>query len=148
MAKKKKQKQKKICLMRRQHNKKQKKRTLKKRILAQQPIQKKISQSKVKQNLKNLPSLVFEPELEKIAFTGEEIEAALAKHDKIPDQIEAIATVEFQQRFLQQMNELKQRFERENNQNKTKTEQNKTESLDFLFWFQQKLYKGESPLSL
>ncbi len=118
MAKKKKQKQKKAGLAKRQKNKQQKKTALKKKIVASRPVEKKISPSKVKQNLKNMPSLIFEPELEKIRFSKEQIEEAQANHEKVPDQIEALATPEFITTLKEQLEALKLRFDQENDLNK------------------------------
>ncbi|MCP4752820.1 MAG: hypothetical protein GY866_18195 [Proteobacteria bacterium] len=117
MAKKKKQK--KAGLAQRKKNKADKKRAFKKKIQAGKPVQKKISQSKIKQNLKNLPSLVFEPELDQIAFTSQQIEEIEQQHEKVPDQIEAIATPEFLETFKEQCGAMKLRFERENDVNKS-----------------------------
>ena len=66
MAKKKKQK--KAGIEKRRKNKQQKRSATKKRMVAQQPVQKKISPAKLKQNLKNIPSLIFEPELQDMVF--------------------------------------------------------------------------------
>ncbi|MBU3914283.1 hypothetical protein KKA14_02000, partial [bacterium] len=82
------------------------------------PVQKKISPSKVKQNLKNMPSLIFEPELLKIRFSKEQIEEAKANHEKVPDQIDALATPEFQITLKDQLEALKLRFDQENDLNK------------------------------
>ena len=118
MAKKKKQKQKKAGLVKRQKNRQQKKIDRKKKVLAAQPIQKKMSPSKLKQSLKNLPSLIFEPELEEIAFSPEEVENAISQYDKTPDQIEAIATPEFTQKMVDKLELMKTRYEAEKNSSK------------------------------
>ena len=116
MAKKKKQK--KAGLVKRQKNRQQKKVSRKRQIQAAQPVQKKMSQSKLKQSLKNLPSLIFEPELEEIAFSPEEVENAMGQYDKTPDQIEAIATPEFTQNMVAKLELMKTRYESENNPSK------------------------------
>ncbi len=116
MAKKKKQK--KAGLAKRQKTKQQKKTAHKKKIIAKKPVQKKISPSKVKQNLKNMPSLIFEPELEKIRFSKEQIEEAKATHEKVPDQIEALATPEFITSLKEELEALKLRLDQENDLNK------------------------------
>lgn len=118
MAKKKKQKQKKAGLLKRQKNRQEKKISRKKRLIAAQPVQKKMSQSKLKQSLKNLPSLIFEPELEEIAFSSEEVENAKNQYEKTPDQIEAIATPEFSEKMVAKLGLMKTRYEAENNQSK------------------------------
>ena len=117
MAKKKKQK--KAGIAKRKTNKLQRKNASKKKLISQKPVQKKLSPSKVKQNLKNIPSLIFEPELEKIAFTKEQIEAVRNQYEKVPDQIEALGTPDFLDNLKEQHEVMKERFEAENNTNKT-----------------------------
>ncbi len=117
MAKKKKQK--KAGLAKRQKGKQEKKRAQKRKLQAQKPVQRKLKASKVKQNLKNLPNLIFEPELEEIAFSPEQIKEAVATHEKVPDQIEAIATIEFQEKLESKLQVLKLQFDRVNDVNKS-----------------------------
>lgn len=116
MAKKKKQK--KAGIANRQKNKKQKKVAQKRKLVANKPVQKKISQSKVKQNLKNLPSLVFESELLEIAFSEDELKQAISAQENVPDQIEAIATPAFTEKLLTQLETMKLRFEKTQDVNK------------------------------
>jgi len=116
MAKKKKQK--KAGLAKRQKNRQQKKISRKKKLLAAQPVQKKMSPSKLKKSLKNLPSLIFEPELAEIAFTADEVKNVTSQYEKTPDQIDAIATPEFSEKLIAQLGLMKTRFEAENNSNK------------------------------
>lgn len=116
MAKKKKQK--KAGLAKRQKNRQQKKISRKKRILASQPIQKKMSPSKLKKSLKNLPSLIFEPELEEVAFSADQVENAISQFEKTPDQIDAIATPEFNQKLVSNLELMKTRFEAEKDSSK------------------------------
>jgi len=107
----KKQKQKKAGIANRQKNKKQKKVAQKRKLIASKPVQKKLSQSKVKQNLKNLPRLVLEPELLEIAFSEDELKQAVSAQEKVPDQVEAIATPDFVQKLSTQLEAMKLRFE-------------------------------------
>jgi len=116
MAKKKKTK--KAGIANRQKNKLQKKVAAKKKLQASKPIQKQITPSKVKQNLKNLPSLIFEPELENIAFSTDDVNRVVAEHEKAPDQIEALATPEFMELLKTKHQEMRIRFEKENDGNK------------------------------
>ncbi len=116
MAKKKKQK--KAGLIKRQKNRQQKKVSQKRKIQANRPVQKKLSPSKVKQNLKNLPSLIFEPELKKIAFSCEQVESVKEQHEKVPDQIDALVTQEFQLQLKEQLEAMKIRFDQEGDLNK------------------------------
>lgn len=117
MAKKKKQK--KAGVLKRQQNKQNKKRAIKRKEVARKPPEKKqMSMSKVKKNLKNLPNLIFEPELQELAFTTEEIQAAVAKSEKDPDQIEAIVTDEFNQKLLAAFKALEERFQVEKDANR------------------------------
>jgi len=112
MAKKKKQK--KTGIAKRKQNKQQKKAVFKKKLQAKKPVQKKLSPSKVKQNLKNLPGLIFEPELEELAFSQDAVKKAMAERERIPDQIEAIAPPEFMEQLKIQCERLKERFDKEN----------------------------------
>ncbi len=114
----KKNKQKKAGLEKRRKNKQQRKVATKRKLIAKKPIQQKMSPSKLKQNLKNLPSLVFEPELEEIAFTKDQIETVREEYEKIPDQIEALGTPEFQEKLKAQHEAMKVRFEQEGDANK------------------------------
>ena len=116
MAKKKKVK--KAGIAKRQKNKLQKKVAAKRKLQANKPVQKQMSASKVKQNLKNLPSLIFEPELESIAFSVDDVNKVVAEHEKTPDQIEAIATPDFIEQLKTKHQEMRIRFERENDGNK------------------------------
>jgi len=116
MAKKKKIK--KAGIAKRQKNKLQKKVTTKRKFQAKNPKQRQMSPSKVKQNLKNLPSLIFEPELESIGFAVDDINRVVAEHEKTPDQIEAIATPEFMELLKAKHQEMRIRFEKENDGNK------------------------------
>jgi|GEM_PF-1442877 len=116
MAKKKKLK--KAGIAKRQKNKLQKKVAAKRKLQANKPAQRQMSPSKVKQNLKNLPSLVFEPELESIAFAADDINRVVTEHEKTPDQIEAIATPEFMELLKTKHQEMRIRFEKENDSNK------------------------------
>lgn len=116
MAKKKKQK--KAGIAKRQKNKQQKKNAAKRKIQAMKTPQRRISPAKVKQNLKNLPSLIFEPELEGIAFSIDEVKQVTAEHEKAPDQIEAIATESFMQKVMEACQEMRIRFEQENDTDK------------------------------
>ncbi len=111
MAKQKKQK--KAGVLKRKQNKKNKKKHIKKKILAQRKptAPKPLSMSNVKKNLKNLPSLVFEPELQEIQFTPEQIKQARSDHEKLPDQIEALSTTEFQDQLKEKLELLKIKFE-------------------------------------
>jgi hypothetical protein len=117
MAKKKKQK--KAGLAKRQKNKQAKKIARKRREIARKPVQKKISPSKVKQNLKNMPTLIFEPELREIAFTPQQVERVKADHEKIPDQIEALSTDEFTRQLEVAFSQMKERFDAEGDVNKS-----------------------------
>lgn len=117
MAKKKKQK--KAGLAKRQKNKLQKKSAAKRKLQAMKTPQRRISPSKVKQNLKNLPSLIYEPELANIAFSGDEIKQVVSEHEKTPDQIEAIATPAFMEKLMAGCQEMRARFEREADTNKS-----------------------------
>jgi hypothetical protein len=117
MAKKKKQK--KAGLVKRQLSRLQKKSAQKRREQAQKPVQKKVSTARIKQNLKNLPSLLFEPELKNMAFSTDAVRQAIAAHDKIPDQIDALATEDFLQQLKERHIELKARFDREGDPNKS-----------------------------
>ncbi|MBU2648176.1 hypothetical protein KKI24_25950 [bacterium] len=117
MAKKKKQK--KAGIAKRQKNKQQKKFATKRKLQAMKPSQRRISPSKVKQNLKNLPSLIFEPELESIAFTADEVNRVVSEHEKAPDQIEAIATPEFNQKLKETLQTMRIRFEKAQNADKS-----------------------------
>ncbi len=117
MAKKKKQK--KAGIEKRRKNKQHRKTATKKKLISQKPVQKKLSPSKVKQNLKNIPSLIFEPELEEIAFTAEQIQEVKKDYEKIPDQINALGTPEFLEKLKVQHEVMKERFEAENDANKT-----------------------------
>ncbi len=117
MAKKKKLK--KAGIAKRQKNKLQKKVAAKRKSQAKKPVQRQMSPAKVKQNLKNLPSLIFEPELESIAFTVEEVNRVVAEHEKTPDQIEAIATPEFIENLKAKHQDMQLRFQKENDTNKS-----------------------------
>ena len=116
MAKKKKQK--KVGVEKRRQSKQNRKTAQKRKLIAQQPVQQKISPSKIKQNLKNLPSLIFEPELEEIAFSKEQIEAVREQHEKIPDQIDALGTAEFLVQLKEQHEAMKLRFDQQGDANK------------------------------
>ncbi|MBU2513105.1 hypothetical protein KJ966_17325 [bacterium] len=114
----KKTKQKKAGLEKRRKNKQQKRVATKRKLIAKRPVQQKISPSKLKQNLKNLPSLIFEPELQEISFTKEQIETVRTTHEKIPDQIEALGTPEFQEKLQAQHEAMKIRFDQLGDANK------------------------------
>lgn len=117
MAKQKKQK--KAGLAKRKLQKKQKKTAQKRKEIGQRrPAPKQMSMSKVKKNLKNLPLLIFEPELRELAFTAEDIKAVAADHEKVPDQIAALSTPEYQGKLKVKLGEMKGRFEKENDANK------------------------------
>lgn len=117
MAKQKKNK--KAGIAKRQKGKLDKKRALKRKAVGQKkPAPKQLSMSKVKKNLKNLPALIFEPELMEIAFSEEEVKNAQAQHEKLPDQIEAVATSDFQTKLKDQFNVLKQKFDTTGDVNK------------------------------
>ncbi len=116
MAKKKKQK--KAGLEKRRKNKLQKKVAIKRKMIANKPVQQKMSPSKLKQNLKNLPSLIFEPELQEIAFTKEQIETVRKEHEKVPDQIEALGTPEFLDSLKEKHEAMKVRFDEQSDANK------------------------------
>lgn len=117
MAKQKKQK--KAGLAKRKLQKKQKKTAVKRKELGQRrPAPKQMSMSKVKKNLKNLPLLIFESELREMAFTPEDIKAVAAEHEKVPDQIAALSTSEYQDKLKVKLGEMKGRFERESDVNK------------------------------
>ena len=110
MAKQKKQK--KVGLLKRKQNKLNKKRSLKKKLLARKKLApKQPMMSKVKKNLRNLPSIVFEPELQEIQFSEEQIKQVQSQYEKLPEQIEAIATNEFQDKLKEQFILLKTRYE-------------------------------------
>ncbi len=117
MAKKKKQK--KAGLAKRQKNKQQKKNAAKRKLQAMKTPQRRISPSKVKQNLKNLPSLIFEPELVNIAFSADDIKRVTTEFEKTPDQIEAIASSEFMEQLTTNCQEMRIRFEQEADTNKS-----------------------------
>ncbi len=117
MAKKKKQK--KAGIEKRRKNKQQRKSASKKRELAKQPVQKKISPAKLKQNLKNIPSLIFEPELEKLAFSSDQINEAQSQKEKVPEQIGFLASPEFTDKLKTQLDSMKERFEQQGDTNKT-----------------------------
>lgn len=119
MAKKKKQKQKKAGIEKRRKNKQERRVASKKKAIAQQPVQKKISPAKLKQNLKNIPSLIFEPELQEIAFTAEQIKDVQNRFEKVPDQIEALATPDFLEDLKTRHETMKLRFEEAGDTNKT-----------------------------
>ena len=110
MAKQKKQK--KTGLVKRKKEKLDKKRALKRKAQAQKtPEPKRLSMSKVKKNLKNLPLLIFEPELNEISFSADTVKKAQSEHERLPDQIESVATSEFQDRLKEKFNILKEKFE-------------------------------------
>jgi hypothetical protein len=117
MAKKKKQK--KAGLEKRRKSKQQRRTATKKRILAQQPVQKQISSAKLKQNLKNIPSLIFEPELQELAFSPDQVTAVKTQFEKVPDQVEALADAEFNTRLKAQLEIMKRRFEQLGDTDKT-----------------------------
>ncbi|NQU66090.1 MAG: hypothetical protein HQ517_17665 [SAR324 cluster bacterium] len=117
MAKKKKIK--KAGIAKRQQNKLQKKVAAKRKLQSKKPVQTQMTAAKVKQNLKNLPSLVFEPELESIAFPVDEVNRVIGEHEKTPDQIEAIATPEFIENLKTKHQEMLIRFQKENDANKS-----------------------------
>ncbi|PCI23516.1 MAG: hypothetical protein COB67_12700 [SAR324 cluster bacterium] len=109
MAKKKKQK--KAGLAKRQAGKQVKKRAVKRKVVSQRPAEKKqMKMSRVKKNLKKLPNLIFESELQEIAFTQEQVQGVMEAHEKTPDQIEAIATPEFMEKLGVQLQTMDQRF--------------------------------------
>ncbi len=117
MAKKKKQK--KAGIEKRRKNKQQRKTATKRRELAKQPVQKKISPAKLKQNLKNIPSLIFEPELEELAFSPDQIKEAQSQQEKVPEQIGFLASPEFTEKLKTQLDSMKERFEQQGDTNKT-----------------------------
>lgn len=117
MAKKKKQK--KAGIEKRRKNKQQRKTASKRRELAKQPVQKKISPSKLKQNLKSIPSLIFEPELEELAFSPDQIEEARSQQEKVPEQIGFLASPEFTDKLKTRLDSMKERFEQQGDTNKT-----------------------------
>ena len=118
MAKKKKQK--KAGLIKRQSSKQNRKKALKRKELARRPIEKKqMNRSQVKKTLKNLPHLVFEPELQQILFTPEQLSTVTSQHEKTPDQIEAIATDEFITSLTETLNTMEQRYTKEVNKSYT-----------------------------
>lgn len=116
MAKKKKQK--KAGIEKRRKNKIEKKSAQKRKLQAQKPVQQKISPSKLKSNLKNLPSLIFEPELEEIAFSSEQLKAVTSEFEKVPDQIEALGSPEFEAQLKERLESLKARFDEDEDVNK------------------------------
>lgn len=117
MAKQKKQK--KAGLAKRKLQKKQKKSAIKRKELAsRKPAPKQMSMNKVKKNLRNLPLLIFEPELREMAFTPEQIKAVEADHEKVPDQISALSTSEYQGQLKVKLVEMKNRFEKGGDANK------------------------------
>ncbi len=114
MAKKKKQK--KAGLAKRQSNKQNKKRALKRREVANKPVEKKqMKMSRVKKNLKKLPLLVFEPELQEILFTPDQLKQAADQFEKAPDQVEVLATPDFESTLKEKLVTLDQRFLTEGN---------------------------------
>jgi len=117
MAKKKKQK--KAGIAKRQKSKLERKNAAKRRLQAMKTPQRRISPAKVKQNLKNLPNLIYEPELESIAFSAEAIRQVMSEHEKTPDQIEALATEAFMEKLLAGCQAMRIRFEREKNADKS-----------------------------
>ncbi len=84
------------------------KRTQKKRALAAQaPRQKNMKPGQVKKLLRNLPQLVYEPEMQACRFTLAEVTAAEEAHEKTPDAIDALATEAYLEKYgtaLQNMN--------------------------------------------
>jgi hypothetical protein len=117
MAKQKKQK--KTGMAKRKKEKLDKKRVLKRKVHAQKkPEPKRLSMSKVKKNLKNLPLLIFEPELQEIAFSAEDVKKAQSEHEKLPDQIESVATGDFQEKLKEKFIALKEKFDASGDVNK------------------------------
>lgn len=112
----KKKKQKKAGLAKRQSDKQNKKRALKHKEAAHKPVEKKqMKMSRVKKNLKKLPVLVFEPELQEILFTPEQIKEVKSQYEKEPDQVEVLATPEFEIQLKEKLTLLDLRFAREDN---------------------------------
>lgn len=117
MAKKKKQK--KAGIKKRRKTKQQRRSATKRKILAQQPAQKKITPARLKQNLKQIPGLIFEPELQELAFSPDQVTTIMAQFEKVPDQIAELANSEFTTRLLTQLTTMKSRFEQEGDTDKT-----------------------------
>ncbi|MCP4294120.1 MAG: hypothetical protein GY786_00760 [Proteobacteria bacterium] len=114
MAKKKKQK--KAGLAKRQSNKQNKKRALKRKEVANKPVEKKqMKMSRVKKNLKKLPLLVFESELQEILFTPDQLKQAEDQFEKAPDQVEVLATPDFESTLKEKLLLMDQRFLAEGN---------------------------------
>ena len=65
-----------------------------------------------------MPSIVFEPELQEIQFGGNEIERVRSQYEKLPEQIEAVATSEFQERLKERLELLKARYENTGDRNR------------------------------
>lgn len=117
MAKQKKPK--KTGIAKRKKEKLDKKRAIKRKAQAQKkPEPKRLSMSKVKKNLKNLPSLIFEPELQEIAFSEADVKKAQSEHEKLPDQIESVATGDFQEKLKEKFNALKDKYDANGDVNK------------------------------
>ena len=117
MAKQKKQK--KTGLLKRKKEKLDKKKALKRKAQAQKkPEAKRLSMSKVKKNLKNLPLLIFEPELKEISFSADTVKKAQSEHERLPDQIESAATSEFQDKLKEKFTVLKEKFDANGDVNK------------------------------
>lgn len=116
MAKKKKQK--KQGLSKHKQAKQNKRSQQKRKEAALSPKQRKMSMGKVKKNLKNLPVLVYEPELEAIGFTKEQIETGAASGMNLPDQIDAATDADFDEKLKAGLSAMGQRFEAEGESDK------------------------------
>ncbi|MDT8447128.1 MAG: hypothetical protein RRB13_09595 [bacterium] len=108
MAKKKKQPKQNIA--KRQQNKANKRKLIKKKVAAQKAPQKQMSMSKVKKNLKLLPSLAFEPELAQLAFPPAALEAAPGIE---PEKIDALADAAWLEQFNAALAKMDVRFAKE-----------------------------------
>jgi hypothetical protein len=116
MAKKKKQK--KTGLQKRKQVKQQKRKARVQKVSTQKPSQKKLSMSKAKKFLAQVPKLVFEPELVDYAYSQDVLDEVAKTHEKVPDQIEAATTSDFLGELINRMKVLEQRVLTEQDEGK------------------------------
>lgn len=104
-------KQKKGNLQKKKLQKKQaRQKAVKRRVAVQKPGPKPMNMTKLKKTLKLLPTLVYEPEMEAIAFSPDQIQEAKAAQEKTPDQIDQLANEGFMEGFKSALKEMEIRF--------------------------------------
>ena len=115
----KKQKPKKAGLAKRQTKKNQQRQHKVRSIKAERTPQRAgMKPGKVKKILRNLPMLALEPEVSALGFSQAQIDAVTPQHEKLPDAVDALSTLEFLTQLEAALNQVMARYQAQGNKEK------------------------------